>query len=252
MSGPRFFVFQPTQIEAMRRASEEVCGTSPRGVPRPDTTAAGLKSTRSCRWERCASAASVSTNGSAARRQQPDPASANRRIPNHHTEPGRKIVLATLAGANAGRLFDGFEETQERLPIAAVPRLDKRSLDRPRAKSACFAVARRVDCAVRPTVMPARRQGLKEIAVPSTPLQSLRASAIAFPVVRAGATNRRPHGPCGVDDQPRHRRLLGYPGCRFRRKLPPARACEPHHRRKMVAVHEPLARGLRPPIKTGP
>ena len=44
-------------------------------IPRPDTGAAGLTSTRSCRWARRASAASVSTNGSAAHRQQPDPAS---------------------------------------------------------------------------------------------------------------------------------------------------------------------------------
>src|SRR6476659_204189 len=41
----------------------------------PDTGAAGLTSTRSCRWARRASAASVSTNGSAAHGQQPDPAS---------------------------------------------------------------------------------------------------------------------------------------------------------------------------------
>ena len=40
-----------------------------------DTGAAGLTSTRSCRWARRASAASVSTNGSAAHGQQPDPAS---------------------------------------------------------------------------------------------------------------------------------------------------------------------------------
>src|SRR5437870_9869556 len=34
----------------------------------------------SCRWARRASAASVSTNGSAAHRREPDPASADRRI----------------------------------------------------------------------------------------------------------------------------------------------------------------------------
>src|SRR5262245_8238188 len=44
-------------------------------TPRPDTSAAGSRSTRWCRWARRASAASVSTNGAAAHRQQPDPAS---------------------------------------------------------------------------------------------------------------------------------------------------------------------------------
>ena len=43
-------------------------------------SAAGSRSARSCRWAKRASAASVSTNGSAACRQQPDPASANPRI----------------------------------------------------------------------------------------------------------------------------------------------------------------------------
>ena len=41
--------------------------------PRPDTSAAGSRSVRSCRWAKRASAASVSTNGSAAHRQRPDP-----------------------------------------------------------------------------------------------------------------------------------------------------------------------------------
>src|SRR6516225_26224 len=48
------------------------------GIPRPDTSAAGSRSARSCRWARRASAISVSTNGSAA--QKPHPASANRRM----------------------------------------------------------------------------------------------------------------------------------------------------------------------------
>src|SRR6516162_4960516 len=42
-------------------------------TPRPDTSAGGSRSARSCRWARRASAASVSTNGSAAHRQEPDP-----------------------------------------------------------------------------------------------------------------------------------------------------------------------------------
>src|SRR5262245_53159512 len=41
---------------------------------------AGSRSARSCLWAKRASAASVSTNGSADHGQQPDPASANRRI----------------------------------------------------------------------------------------------------------------------------------------------------------------------------
>src|SRR5262245_49180203 len=48
--------------------------------------AAGSRSTRSCRWARCASV-SASTNGSAAHRQEPDPASANRRVGLHETHP---------------------------------------------------------------------------------------------------------------------------------------------------------------------
>ena len=43
--------------------------------PEHDTGAAGSRSARSCRWAKRASAISVSTNGSAARRQKPDPAS---------------------------------------------------------------------------------------------------------------------------------------------------------------------------------
>ncbi len=39
-------------------------------IPRPDTGAAGSRSARSCRWAKRASAASVSTNGSAAHRQE--------------------------------------------------------------------------------------------------------------------------------------------------------------------------------------
>jgi len=56
----------------LRRSATRVrsCAT-----PRPDTSAAGSRSTRSCRWARRASAASVSTNGSAAHRQKPDPCS---------------------------------------------------------------------------------------------------------------------------------------------------------------------------------
>src|SRR5215831_4188857 len=45
------------------------------GTPRPDTSAAGSRSARWCRWAKRASAVSVSTNGSAARRQRPDPTS---------------------------------------------------------------------------------------------------------------------------------------------------------------------------------
>src|SRR5205085_8775963 len=45
---------------------------------RPDTLAAGSKSAPLCRWAKRASAASVSTHGSA-HRQEPDPASVNRR-----------------------------------------------------------------------------------------------------------------------------------------------------------------------------
>src|ERR687892_2496700 len=44
-------------------------------TPRPDTLAAGSRSAHSCRWAKRASAASGSTNGSAAHRQEPDPAS---------------------------------------------------------------------------------------------------------------------------------------------------------------------------------
>ena len=43
--------------------------------PKPDTGAAGSRRARLCRWAKRASAASVSTNGSAAHRQQPDSAS---------------------------------------------------------------------------------------------------------------------------------------------------------------------------------
>src|SRR5262249_38601638 len=41
-------------------------------IPRPDTTAAGSRSVRSCRWARRVSAALVSTNGSADHGQQPE------------------------------------------------------------------------------------------------------------------------------------------------------------------------------------
>jgi uncharacterized protein YbjT (DUF2867 family) len=41
--------------------------------PEADTSAAGLRGARSCRWAKRASAASVSTNGSAAHRHEPDP-----------------------------------------------------------------------------------------------------------------------------------------------------------------------------------
>src|SRR6516162_6476914 len=57
------------------------------GTPRPDTSAAGSRSAHSCRWAKRASAISVSTNGSTAHRQKPDPASANRRIELHETDP---------------------------------------------------------------------------------------------------------------------------------------------------------------------
>src|SRR5437667_4774146 len=47
----------------------------------------GSRSAHSCRWAKRASAASVSTNGSAAHRQEPDPASATRRRGLHETHP---------------------------------------------------------------------------------------------------------------------------------------------------------------------
>src|SRR5205807_7317161 len=56
---------------------------------------AGSRSTRSCRWARRASAASVSTNGSAAHRQEPDPASASRKIGLDEMHP-LSLLVATL------------------------------------------------------------------------------------------------------------------------------------------------------------
>jgi hypothetical protein len=65
--------------------------------PEADTSAAGSRSTRSCRWAKRASAASVSTNGSAAHRQQPDPASANLRIGLGPLDYGADARLALAA-----------------------------------------------------------------------------------------------------------------------------------------------------------
>src|SRR5215510_9260927 len=67
-------------------------------TPRPNTSAAGSRSTRWCRWARRASAALVSTSGSAAYRQQPDPASEIR--PGTHplarAGPRRRTKEATM------------------------------------------------------------------------------------------------------------------------------------------------------------
>ena len=49
-------------------------------TPRRDTSAAGSRSARSCRWARRASAISVSTNGSAAQGEKPDAASEVHRL----------------------------------------------------------------------------------------------------------------------------------------------------------------------------
>ena len=61
------------------KSSPAICRRSATRVrscvtPRPATSAAGSRSTRSCRWATRASAASVSTNGSAAHRHEPEPA----------------------------------------------------------------------------------------------------------------------------------------------------------------------------------
>jgi hypothetical protein len=66
-------------------------------TPRPDTSAAAWKSARSCLWAKRASAASVWTNGSAAHRQEPDSASANRRRGLHETRPHKRILCSLLA-----------------------------------------------------------------------------------------------------------------------------------------------------------
>src|SRR5262249_38061548 len=62
------------------------------------TSAAGSRSARSCRWARRASAASVWTNGSAAHRHEPDPASRYTqeltRWP--RSDPGRRTKEATM------------------------------------------------------------------------------------------------------------------------------------------------------------
>src|SRR5262245_52865516 len=82
-------------------------------TPRPDTSAAGSRSARSCRWARRASAASVSTNGSAARRQEPDPASEVRpgvspagtswsRATNKEATMTIKLVALVLLGLMTG------------------------------------------------------------------------------------------------------------------------------------------------------
>src|SRR5262249_50008843 len=66
--------------------------------PRPGTSAAGVRNTRWCRWARRAWVASVSTNGSAAHRQEPDPASEVR--PGSHAlvraGAGRRTKEATM------------------------------------------------------------------------------------------------------------------------------------------------------------
>jgi hypothetical protein len=58
-------------------------------TPRPATSAVASGSTRSCRSARRASAASVWTNGSAAHRQKPDPASEVRPVC-HERVPGNE------------------------------------------------------------------------------------------------------------------------------------------------------------------
>ena len=57
--------------------------------PKPDTGTAVSRSTRLCRWARRTSAASVSTNGSAAHRQQPDPRIQQPKHRGHETHPLR-------------------------------------------------------------------------------------------------------------------------------------------------------------------
>jgi len=75
-------------------AAEAAAGVQHHVAPRPDTSGAGSRSTRSCRWARRAAAAWVSTNGSAAHRQQPDPASEA--CPGNLTGPRRLTKEATM------------------------------------------------------------------------------------------------------------------------------------------------------------
>src|ERR1700752_3933290 len=70
-------------------------------TPRPDTGAAGSRSARSCRWAKRASAASVSTNGSAAHRQEPDPVSTNRNKEGTMTTKLVALVLLCLMTGTA-------------------------------------------------------------------------------------------------------------------------------------------------------
>ena len=67
-------------------------------IPRPDTSAGGSRSARSCRWEKRASAASVWTNGFAAHRQKPDPASAN---PNKWLLKQLEVIFLSVPTLNA-------------------------------------------------------------------------------------------------------------------------------------------------------
>ena len=87
--------------------------------------AAGSRSSRSCRWARRASAASVSTNGSTAHRQESDPASANGGIGLHETHS----LFAAYRYPAVWQRPRGCADVEERqgdprlpgLPVAAEP-----------------------------------------------------------------------------------------------------------------------------------
>jgi hypothetical protein len=81
------------------------------------------RSARSCRWATPASAVSVSTNGSAARRQKPDPASVSRRIGLHETHPPF-AACRHPAVQQRPRVYAEGEERQgdPRLPARAAGR----------------------------------------------------------------------------------------------------------------------------------
>ena len=89
-----------TSAPAWRRGSSPTPGGSSRRTSRT----AGSRSARSCRWVKRASAASVSTNGFAARRQEPDPASTEPKDRLYETHPRSLLVAnppfgSVLAGA---------------------------------------------------------------------------------------------------------------------------------------------------------
>ena len=67
IAGPERAPFNEIVARYLRRSATRVRSS---GTPRPDTSAAGSRSARWCRWGKRASAASVSTNGSAAHRQE--------------------------------------------------------------------------------------------------------------------------------------------------------------------------------------